>query len=1274
MPAGGDDDGAESDASDAAVRGPTATSGTGESGSQGEHGARSVTSGAGAARLDSPSSARWGVGMSTASNNVQSLDGEWAFRWSPSPVEPTCVAEDFTQATYDMWVEEGREWSTLSVPSSWQMHGYGVPIYTNIKMPFGDAVRPPAVPKDNPVGDYVRRFAVQEAWRGKRFRLCFEGADSALHVWLNGECVGFSKDSRLPAEFDVTDHLVIGDNYLAVRVYRWSDGSYLEDQDMWNLSGLFRSVYLMALPQPVCMLDYNVETEVGRLGDPRVRVRCRGRVADAASRRTRVRVSCFVVDYSGHVLGSASTTSKLDALTSRRDELEWNVTFGAIPLPGALLWSAETPHLYGLIVGIEAVGNSDLQQWESTPFGLRQVEINMGTLRVNGIPIMLAGVNRHEHSPKFGHAVSEASVEEDIIIAKQLNFNAIRTAHYPNIRAFYHLCDLYGMYVIDEANCEAHAHPHLSDKPEWEEAFVLRGTRMVMRDRNHPCIIMWSLGNEAGLGNHHEAMAEEMRKLDPSRPLHYEPEAATSTVSDVVCPMYTPSGNLEILCATCGPQRPVILCEYSHAMGNSNGGLSRYWERFWRDFRSVRVGEGSDDARLQGGFIWDFCDQAFMFYDMLVSGSMYYAYGGDTGDEHTLHDGNMCCNGLLTAHRVAHAAAWEAKHCQQPVGIQLSELPPRPPLSESGNLLRYVAVDLENRYSFSPLSEALVMVQYQIEISGEVKQRGLLDIPTIPPGGRYVGQVQLTDEVTSAIDSREVFVALAVRVVLGAGDLDTPFGLQRQHACDRWSVSRGTKYAFTVRPGTLAPSSVFATNCEAWMTPGEHELAWHQALLAEPAPSGPSPLQSVPLFGATHEFAVTDREHRAEEASHGRKAGVGVGVAFTSDLGEPMRDHPARLIQDSTDMPPFTHRGGVATMLHPDRPDTLVVRIGMQVTQCAVSVQIEDAEARRVTAHLRRDKGALFSLTSQGRELLAGDVEPSLWRAPTDNDRGGGAASYASRWDACHLNDLKVRRPVRCEWGPVKLGEATVGVFVRFRFELHWSWFTAKPAVTCEVEYTFRMTRSTGMPCVTMNWKWDDFSAELPPLPRVGIRVPLVPSLSTVRYFGDGPHECYPDRRASAALGWYELGVDMNEILGYVRPGECGTRTRTSELLMCSVSHQRDVADGAGGAAAEPTRTVTPFLKVKATGATRSFNFSALPFSAAELAAVRHPFELRLARGRVGDDSAQRPPEATYLHIDAATMGIGGDVSWMPSVDEASLVRRGPWWLQLELELLDSPP
>jgi beta-galactosidase len=575
------------------------------------------------------------AGQMAQSPWYQSLNGVWKFHGSLRPADRPM---EFYRPNY-----EDASWRTIPVPSNWQLHGFDIPIYSNIIYPWPqDAKAAPNVPKDyNPVGSYRRVFTIPDAWKGRTVYLHFAGVDSAFYVWINGVKIGYSEDSRTPAEFDITPHLKPGMNSLAVEVYRFGDGAFLEDQDMWRLSGIYRDVYLWSVADRH-IRDYEVKTELdGEYKNAEMIVKAE------VSAPERCAVGAELFDATGNSVG------KTEKGCAENLEL-------SIKVPEAKKWSAESPYLYKLLLTLKDSGGPAIEVIPQN-VGFRKVEIKRGKFLVNGKPVLIKGVNRHEHSEINGKTVERASMIKDIELMKQFNVNAVRTSHYPNQPVWYDLCDQYGIYVMDEANIEAHHYGNdasnwLMNSPEWSAAFLDRVQRMVERDKNHPSVVFWSMGNETGDGLNARLTYEWTRQRDPSRPFHYEGSAARGGPNSDINSFMYPTPERVKQSAANRPDMPLILCEYSHAMGNSNGGLKEYWDIFY------------SGTNAQGAFVWDWVDQGIREpvpgeYAMNTPDRYFYAYGGWWEDKTGVrNDNNFNNNGLVSANRTPHPGLWAIKY------------------------------------------------------------------------------------------------------------------------------------------------------------------------------------------------------------------------------------------------------------------------------------------------------------------------------------------------------------------------------------------------------------------------------------------------------------------------------------------------------------------------------------------------------------------------------------------------------------------------------------
>jgi len=675
----------------------------------------------------------------SASSRFLSLNGDWAFKWTSNPGERP---QGFEMPDFDV-----SGWGRIAVPGNWELQGYGIPHYVNIEYVF-PANQPFLPADDNPVGSYRRDFTVPGDWSGQQIILHLGAVNSAYYVWVNGVLAGYSEDAKLPAEFDVSSLLRQGRNTIAIEAYRFSDGSYLEDQDMWSLSGIERDVFLFARPQEH-IADLRIDAGLG---------------ADHATGSL-----ALALDIS-HSAQTARATVAVRVLDGPRE------LFAALPqkvrgdrfelttsVPGIAPWSAETPQLYTLETTLaDAAGN--VIEVIRRQIGFREVAIIDGLLMVNGKPVTIRGVNRHEHDPATGRGVSRERMQQDVQLMKQLNVNAVRTAHYPNDPYFYELADKYGLYVMDEANIESHEYMQMGDKaqppqtradyqlgfkPEWELAHLQRVERMVQRDRNHPSIIMWSLGNEAGIGPAFEKAARRVKQMDPTRPVTYGGHGTVEghsplDYSEVYTPMYDSIAEM-IDYAQSHHAQPMVQAEYAHAMGNSLGNFQDYWDVIY-----------AHPDRLQGGYVWDWVDQTL--YKTDERGRRFFAYGGDFGESPRPDSDNFLANGIIQSDRTFNPHAWELKKVYQPIAFKLAD-PGR--------------IEVRNRHDF--LGLGAFDFGWRLEADGAVVSRGELAVPDI--SARASAMVPLPPEVQPQSDGREYFLTIEARARAGTIPLVEPGAL-----------------------------------------------------------------------------------------------------------------------------------------------------------------------------------------------------------------------------------------------------------------------------------------------------------------------------------------------------------------------------------------------------------------------------------------------------------------------------------------------------------------
>jgi len=634
----------------------------------------------------------------TSSPWIKSLNGDWLFNWVK---EPALRPVDFYKTGFD-----SSGWASIPVPSNWQIHGYGVPIYVNVTFPFHkDAPYVMGEPEDktwtayknrNPVGSYLKKFTIPESWAGRETFVVFDGVESAFYLWINGEKAGYSQGSRLPAEFNITKYLKPGENLLAAEVYRWCDGSYMEDQDFWRLSGIYRDVTLMSRA-PLHIRDYFAEPELDKkFRNAKLNIRINARNLGAATAKASVRAT--LIDDGGKTVFSETTGS---STLEPGGEAVFNLS-RIVNDPKK--WSAETPNLYRLSLELlDGAGN--VAEAVAGVVGFRSAIIRKGQILVNGVPIYIKGVNRHEHDPDTAHYVSREMMIRDIEIMKRHNVNAVRTCHYPNTPEWYELCDRYGIYVLDEANIESHGYgsggfQRISTGADYKKAHIERISRMIERDKNHPSVIIFSLGNEAGVGGNFKAARAWIKNNYPRYIVSYE--STNSYHSDILCPMYARVEGIPYYWQAQGKKRPMVLIEYAHAMGNSVGNFKEYWDLF------------ESHRSLQGGFIWDWVDQGLR--EKTADGKEYWAYGGDYGDQP--NDLNFNCNGLVQPDRNPNPSLLEVRKVYQNISVE--------PVDAAA-----CKVKIKNKNSFLGLSYA--KASWELISDGAPVQAGALELPAVPP-------------------------------------------------------------------------------------------------------------------------------------------------------------------------------------------------------------------------------------------------------------------------------------------------------------------------------------------------------------------------------------------------------------------------------------------------------------------------------------------------------------------------------------------------------------
>lgn len=671
------------------------------------------------------------------SSRYLSLNGDWDFLWSPTPDQRP---KDFYNLDFDI-----KNWNKITVPSNWELQGYGIPIYTNIKYPFPK--NPPYIDhSDNPVGSYRKCFNLPDDWTKKQVFIHFEAGTSAMYVWVNGQKVGYTQNSKSPAEFNITPYLKEGKNLIAAEVYRWSDGSYIEDQDFWRLSGIDRDVYLYCTSD-IRINDFFVKPDLDETytnGSLDVDISFKSYTKNQSAK-----IEMNLYDGQQKLIKTIESDIKI--------KTDNNTQTLSANIEAPHLWSNETPYLYSLVLSLKNKENKTIEV-VSSKIGFRKVELKNSQLLVNGNPIVVHGVNIHEHNAYTGHYQDEETMLKDIKTMKELNINAVRCSHYPNNIRWLKLCDQYGLFVVDEANIETHdmgaalqgwfdKSKHPAYLPEWKPAHMDRIIRLVERDKNHPSIILWSMGNECGNGEVFFDAYKWIKERDKTRMVQFE-QAGQESNTDVVCPMYPGIGHMKEYAAKENPGRPFIMCEYSHAMGNSNGNFKAYWDII------------NSSPHMQGGFIWDWVDQGFLVKD--EAGREYWSYGGDMGGQNYTHDENFCHNGIVWPDRTPHPGAYEVKKFYQDINFESIDI-------NTGKIL------VKNEFVYTNLNEYDFI--YKITKNGIIVKSGIFNIDCKPQQSKEV-EIEMPE--LKQETGVEYLVSVFAKTKMAKGILSEGFEIARE--------------------------------------------------------------------------------------------------------------------------------------------------------------------------------------------------------------------------------------------------------------------------------------------------------------------------------------------------------------------------------------------------------------------------------------------------------------------------------------------------------------
>jgi beta-galactosidase len=1175
-----------------------------------------------------------------------SLDGRWKFAYADRPDDRDA---DFHRTDLD-----DRDWDTIPVPSVWQQHGYDFPIYVNITYPWwgpnglGEEPQPPAAPtRYNPVGQYRRTFTVPRDWSGRRTFLHFEGVKSAHYVWINGELVGYHEDSFSPAEYDITEHLRPGSNQIAVEVYRYSDGDWLEDQDMIRLSGIFRSVYLYSTPA-VHLRDFKLDTP---LSDDctaaelsvTASVRDYGSGPESASgsgtRSTvgsggRYTVDTMLYGADGHPVWSRPLQQTVDLDPGAETTVQ-----AAKAVPEPKLWSAEHPNLYTAVLRLRDPAGKVIETL-SHRVGLREFALKDGLMRINGKPVSFRGTNRHEMHPDRGTALTRADMVEDIGIIKQLNMNTVRTSHYPNNPLWYELADEYGLYLVDETNVETHGirDQYPGNHADWTEACVARAQNMVHRDKNHASVVIWSLGNEAGGGSTFVAMHDWIRSYDPTRVIQYEGDDRP-TISDIRSEMYESPARVEQRAKDTADTRPYVMIEYSHAMGNSNGNFKKYWDIIRRH-----------DV-LQGGWIWDFVDQSLSWPtparklltetgpgrlrgELLAPGGAFDRAKGVYGGTVFARDPSLDLTASLTLE------AWVTPHVtgyHQPI---IAKGDTQYALKQSGRNLEFFIhgggqwitttwalpddwTGTEHHIAgvFDATTGTLTLY-----VDGAAKAARTT---TLRPGNNTAPLALATDvdnitrEFSGTIRRARVYARALSAAELasdsrGPGDEGVRFwfdaatvGVTEKRPRDKTFFAYGGDWGDNPNDGNFVADGVITADRGHTGKAAEIKRVY-QAVNAVPVAgeaAGAVTLTNEYLFTNLREF-----DGRWALVADGKTVGRG------------------RLTRDQLDVPPLSSKDITVPVRLPARPEpgaeyflelsfttkesTKWAKAGFEVARQQLALDAGSpavtpvplarvpalrhldagdqvtVTGRDFTVVVDKGSGTITSYEVRGTRLITSGPAPNFWRAPTDNDHGNGQHTRNQTW-----RDVGANR---------KVTDVTVRALRDRAVEIK---VAGTLPTTVESAYTTTYT-VFGNGEIKVDHSLHPGAPSLPYIPEVGSLLFLPSRLEHLRYYGRGPEENHWDRNYGTDVGIYS-GTVSGQWTSYIRPQENGNKT---DVRWAALTDRHGVGLLVSG---------EPLLEV-----------SASHFTPEDLSVgARHDYQLT-AR------------EAVVLRVNHRQMGVGGDNSW----------------------------
>ncbi|MFI6438581.1 glycoside hydrolase family 2 TIM barrel-domain containing protein [Streptomyces sp. NPDC050759] len=1158
-----------------------------------------------------------------------SLDGTWKFAYADRPADRDT---DFYRTDVD-----DKDWDTLPVPSVWQVHGYDFPIYVNITYPWwgpnglGEEAQPPAAPtRYNPVGQYRRTFTVPKDWSGRRTFLHFEGVKSAHYVWINGELVGYHEDSFTPAEYDITPHLKPGTNQIAVEVYRFSDGDWLEDQDMIRLSGIFRSVYLYSTPA-VHLRDFKLDTP---LGDDytSAELSVTASVRDyGGGNQGRYTVETQLYDSGGHAVWSRPLQQAV-AL----DAGDETTVQAAKAVPAPKLWSAEHPNLYTAVLRLRDPAGKVIETL-SHRVGLREFALKDGLMRINGKPVSFRGTNRHEMHPDRGTALTRADLVKDITIIKRMNINSVRTSHYPNNPLWLELADEYGLYLADETNLETHGirNQYPGNHPDWSAACVARAQNMVHRDKNHASVVIWSLGNEAGGGSTFVNMRDWIKSYDTTRVVQYEGDDRP-TISDIRSEMYDSPATVESRAKNTSDTRPYVMIEYCHAMGNSNGNFKKYWDIV----RRYPV--------LQGGWIWDFVDQSLsepvpvrqlltesgpgaLKGEVLPASARFDRDQGVSGGTVFARDARLDLTGSLTLE------AWftpKVTGNHQPI---IAKGDTQYALKQSGKSLEF--------FIYGGGQWVTATWALPDDWTGrEHHVAGVFDAATGTLTLHVDGQVRATRSTTQRPSSNTAPLALAVdadnstrefsgtirkaRVygrALGAAELASDgrgpgdegvrfwfdaatVGLTEKRPAQKTFFAFGGDWGDNPNDGAFVADGIVTADRGHTGKAAEVKQIY-QAVNASWAANGSVTLVNEYLFTNLREFDGTwtlSADGKVVQRGKLTRDQLNLAPLSSKDITVPYKlpsapapgtEYFLQLSFTTKESTPWARAGFEVAkqQLAVDADSPAVTPVPLAKVP---AVTYEDASGqvtvtgKDFSVTVDKGSGTITSYKAHGTRLITSGPVPNFWRAPTDNDHGNGQHTRNQTWRDAGTNRKVTDVSVRA------LRDRAVEIKV-----------SGTLPTTTESAYTTTYT-VFGNGEIKVDNTLHPGASSLPYIPEVGTILFLPRRLDRLHYYGRGPEENHWDRNDGTDVGLYS-GTVAEQWTPYIRPQENGNKTDVRWAAL--TGH-----DGVGLLVSGE-----PLLEVNASH-----------FTPEDLSnGARHDYQLT-------------PRDAVVLRVNHRQMGVGGDNSW----------------------------